>query len=200
MMQRLKLLGLMAVLSLGQYVWAGGENAQCCAVVRAQLLALRLQMGGTLPEYHQLREEAFELGLQSNAVFQAMSRTVKGSWAEVLDGLGAITTNQTERLVVLYAGVEVGETNFIAKISQVADMVLSDKVTLAELKFYKTQCGIADHHAASSLVRRYQEVSISNLIMKLNAAGACPQGVSHIFSGEAKELYLDAVHDGLVGP
>lgn len=117
-----------------------------------------------------------------------------------LSDMDSITTNHNERLIVIYAGVGLGETNFLVRINQMADFVLSNKVSLTELRFYKVQCGISDHHATSSLIRRYQEPSISNLIMKLNAVGAYPQGVSDIFSGEAKELYLDAVHDGVIAP
>ena len=111
-----------------------------------------------------------------------------------------ISTNQSERLIVMASGVVMGEERYLACISSVADMVLSNKLTSSELRFYKMRCSILDHRATSSLVRRYQEPAISNLIMKLHAAGAYPQGVSDIFSGEAKEFYLDAVHDGLIAP
>ena len=123
-----------------------------------------------------------------------MARMVADEWPCALADMDSITTNLNERLMVVYAGVGGGETNFLVRISQMADFVLSNKVSLAELRFYKTQCGLFDHHATSSLIRRYQEPAISNLIMKLYAAGAYPQGVSDIFSGEAKESYLDAVH------
>lgn len=140
------------------------------------------------------------LNVQTNVDFENLSRIVANRWGEVLSLMPEISTNQAERLVVVAAGVGVGETNFLARIGQMADMALSNRVSAAELRFYKTQCSIADHHAVSSLVRRYQEPPISNLIMKLNAAGAYPQGVSRIFSGEAYEFDLDAVHDGLVEP
>ena len=157
-------------------------------------------MGGNIPEYHQLRNEVHELGLSSNATFQAMARMVADEWPCALADMDSITTNRNERLMVIYAGVGAGETNFLVRIDQMADFVLSNKVSLAELRFYKTQCGMFDHQATSSLIRRYQEPPISNLIMKLNAVGVYPQGVSDIFSGEAKELYLDAVHDGVISP
>lgn len=200
MAQQIKLCGFVVALTMVWGVLAAIDQTQVCPRVQEDLATLRQQMGGSLPEYYQLREEVHELGLKSNLTFQALSQFVVNNWANVLGGMDAITTNKNERLFVLYAGVVIGETNFLSRISQIADSALSNKVSLAELRFYKTQCSISDHYAASSLIRRYQEPSISNLIMKLNAAGAYPQGVSEIFSGEAKELYLDAVHDGLIGP
>lgn len=140
------------------------------------------------------------LNIQTNADFESLSRIVSTSWGDVLNLMPEISTNQAERLIVVAAGVVVGETNFLTRVDQMADMVLSNKISSVELRFYKTQYSISDHYAVSVLVRRYQEPSISNLIMKLNTAGAYPQGVSHIFNGAAKELYLDAVHDGLIGP
>ena len=140
------------------------------------------------------------LGLFTNSAFARLSDVVTNRWPEVLAEMPAISTNQAERLIVLASGTVTGEERFLLNVNTVADMVLSNKLTSAELQFYETRCSIADHHAASSLIRRYQEPPISNLIMKLNAAGAYPRGVSDIFSGEARELYLDAVHDGVIGP
>ena len=54
------------------------------------------------------------------------------------------------------------------------------------------------HSATSALVRRYDEPSISNLIMKVNAAGGISGGVADIFSGEEKRGYEDAVREGLI--
>ena len=140
------------------------------------------------------------LNMQTNVDFGTLSQIVTNRWDDILGIMPEISTNQAARLVVLAAGAGAGEADFLARIEKITDMVFSNKISSAELRFYKTQCGIIDHHAASSLVRRHQEAPISNLIMKLNAAGAYPQGVSSIFSGEEKELYLDAVHDGLIGP
>ena len=200
MTRSMKLSGSLIVMTFGVCVlaypclsWDGGA-------VREKLSLLKRQMGGDIPEYHQLRNEVHEFGLSSNATFRAMAQMVAAEWPCALANMDSITTNLNERLMVVYAGVGGGETNFLVRISQMADFVLSNKVSLAELRFYKTQCGIFDHHATSSLIRRYQEPAISNLIMKLHTAGAYPQGVSDIFSGEAKESYLDAVHDGLIAP
>ena len=200
MMRSIKLLDSLIVLALGVCIFACPCRAWDGEAVREKLSLLKRQMGGNIPEYHQLRNEVHELGLSSNATFQAMAQIVAGEWPCALADMDSITTNQNERLMVIYAGVGAGETNFLERIGQMADFVLSNKVSLAELRFYKTQCGIFDHQATSSLVRRYQEPAISNLIMKLNAVGVYPQGVSDIFSGEAKELYLDAVHDGVIAP
>lgn len=200
MIRSTKLFGSLIVLALGGCILAYPCRAWDGDAVREKLSLLKQQMGGNIPEYHQLRNEVHELGLSSNSTFQAMAQIVAGEWPCALADMDSITTNQNERLMVIYAGVGVGETNFLERIGQMADFVLSNKVSLAELRFYKTQCGIFDHQATSSLVRRYQEPAISNLIMKLNAVGVYPQGVSDIFSGEAKELYLDAVHDGVIAP
>ena len=112
----------------------------------------------------------------------------------------AVTSNANDRLIVLAASIKPSEADFLSKLDALADLVLSNKVDQAELRWYRSECAIVDHYAASSLVRRYQEPAISNLIMKLSSAGVYSQGVSRIFSGEEKELYLDAVHDGLIGP
>ena len=141
-----------------------------------------------------------ELNVWTNSDFRSLSQSVTNNWKEVLSLMPEVSTNQSERLIIMAAGVVRGEDQFLARIESLADAVLSNKVNVTEFRFYKTQCAIVDHYAASSLVRRYQEPAISNLIMKLSSAGVYSQGVSRIFSGEEKELYLDAVHDGLIGP
>ena len=184
----------------GLSILANPAGLSYCEDVRRQLMSLKQQLGDSLSDYRQLREEIHELGLITNSTFVTMSQYVSANWTNVIAGIDLITTNSNERLLVLYAGVGAGETNFLSRIDCLADMVSSNSVSLAELRFYKTQCAIVDHSAANSLIVRYQEPAISNLIMKLNAVGIYPQGVSDIFSGEAKELYLDAVNDGLIGP
>lgn len=149
---------------------------------------------------HYLSNEWEFVNLGTNEFFIALSRAVSNDWSVALACLPNVSTNDSERMMIVAAGTIAGESNFLARIDVAADMVLSNKLTSSELVFYRTQCSIADHYAASSLVRRYHEPAISNLIMKLNAAGCYPRGVSDIFSGDAKELYLDAVHDGLIGP
>lgn len=138
--------------------------------------------------------------IATNSDFIQLSQIVTNHWNEMLAEMPRISTNQAERIILMASGVVTGEEKFLSCVSLAADMVLSNKLTLAELKFYTMRCSIADHHAVSSLVRRYQEPAISNLIMKLYAVGKYPNGVSHIFSGQAKEDYLDAVNDGLIGP
>lgn len=195
---RVKACGLLIVLIVQLCVQAESVLTGGCECVRERLSILEHQMGNAFPEYRQIIEDADGLGLSSNATFLTMSQLITENWTNVLAGLDAISTNLNERLIVLYAGVGVGETNFLARIDCLADMALSNRVSLSELRFYKTQCSIVDHYAASSLVRRYQEPAISNLIMKLDAAGLYPRGVSDILSGEAKLLYEDAVREGLI--
>lgn len=179
---------------------ARGESQELVAQVRQPLLEVMDGMGRNRLRPLLLLNDWGRLGVVTNAAFVNLSHVVTNRWNEVLAAMPEIAKDQAERLVVMGAGVVVGEERYLGCVSAVADMVMSNKLTVTELQFYRTQCSLADHYAASSLVRRYQEPAVSNLIMKLNAAGAYPQGVSHIFSGEEKELYLDAVHDGLVGP
>ena len=153
MTRSMKLSGSLIVMTFGVCVLAYPCLAWDGGAVREKLSLLKQQMGGYIPEYHQLRNEVHELGLSSNATFLAMARMVADEWPCALADMDSITTNLNERLMVVYAGVGGGETNFLVRISQMADFVLSNKVSLAELRFYKTQCGIFDHHATSSLIR-----------------------------------------------
>ena len=171
------------------------------------VMSVRQPLSDVMDSYERSRLRPFlllnewdELNVVTNPAFTRLSQTVTNCWDEVLAVMPEISTNQSERLIVMASGVVMGEERYLACISSVADMVLSNKLTSSELRFYKMRCSILDHRATSSLVRRYQEPAISNLIMKLHAAGAYPQGVSDIFSGEAKEFYLDSVHDGLIAP
>ena len=179
---------------------AHGVSQDLVAQVRQPLLEVMDGLGRNRLRPLLLLNDWGGLGVVTNAAFVNLSRVVTNRWNEVLAAMPEIATDQAERLVVMGAGVVVGEERYLGSVSAVADMVMSNKLTVTELQFYRTQCSIADHYAASSLARRFQEPAVSNLIMKLEAAGAYQQGVSHIFSGEGKELYLDAVHEGLVGP
>lgn len=198
MNSRTKACGLLTALIVGLYALADPVLADECESVRERLSDLVHQMGYEFPDYRQIKEDADGLNLSTNVTFLIMSQLITENWTNVIARLDTISTNYNERLLVLYAGVGIGERNFLARIDYLSDMALSNKVSLAELRFYKTQCGIVDHYAASSLVRRYQEPAISNLIMKLDAVGVYPRGVSRIFSGEAKLLYEDAVREGLI--
>lgn len=180
--------------------FALGDNSELLSNVRRPLSRIVENYGTNRLRPLVIVNDWEGLNIQTNVDFENLSQIVTTSWDEVLSLMSEISTSQAERLIVVAAGVGVGETNFLSRVEKMADMVLSNKVSAAELRFYKTQCSIVDHHAVSALVRRYQEPPISNLIIKLNRAGAYPQGVSQIFNGEAKEFYLDAVHDGLIGP
>ena len=192
---------MLLMLAIGLFfAVAFGESHELATNVRQPLLEIMDSYGRDELRPIILLNDWQGFNMTTNASFARLSQLVTNRWEEVLYTMPEISTNEAERLIVMASGVVRGEDRFISCIISVADMVLSNKLTSAELRFYKTRCSIADHYAASSLVRRYQEPAISNLIMKLNAAGCYPQGVSDIFSGDAKELYLDAVHDGLVGP
>ena len=177
-----------------------GESQSIVTSVRQPLYDIVECCGRSRLRSFLLLNEWDDLNIATNSAFARLSQFVTNHWDEVLAAMPEISTNQSERLVVMASGVVSGEDRYLACISSVADMVLSNKLTSAELLFYKTRCGIADHRTTSSLVRRYQDPAISNLIMKIYAAGGYPQGVSDIFSGDANEFYLDAVHDGLIGP
>lgn len=174
-----------------------GDGAELLPSLRAQLSRVVNAYGYTQLRPLLILNDWNGMNVWTNNDFRGLSRSVTNHWDEVLSMLPEISTNQSERLIVMAAGVVQGEQRFLSCVESVANAALSNKVNAIELRFYKSQCSFADPSAVSSLVRRYQEPAISNLIMKMSSAGAYPQGVGRIFSGEEKELYLDAVHDGL---
>lgn len=100
--------------------------------------------------------------------------------------------------MIIAASAVNNEADYLARIDFLADLVLSNRVSSIELTYFENRCADVSHFAASALVRRYNEPAISNLIMKVNAAGGISGGVSDIFSGEENRWYENAVREGLI--
>jgi len=153
--------------------------------------------GGRFPQSILILEDWQGTGILTNGHFRLLQGAASNQWQSVWASLNCLT-NSDDRLVVIAAGAANNEADYLARISFLADMVLSNKVSSVELRYFVNRCSDVNHFVASTLVRRYDEPSVSNLIMKVNAAGGFPGGVSDIFSGEDKRWYENAVREGLI--
>lgn len=196
-MKIMKIVMLLVVLS---NCIAFGDNQEFVARIRQPLSRIVDEYGDDRLRLLMILNDWGGLNMQTNTDFRHLSQVVTNSWSDVLYMMPELSTNQSERLIVMAAGTVTGEQRYLYSVETAADMVLSNKINAAELRFFINRCTIADHRAVSTLLFRYQEPAISNLIMKLHSAGAYPQGVKDIFTGEEKESYLDALHDGMIGP
>lgn len=167
-------------------------------LVKGELDALYRDIPSHQTDIRYLREEG--VCFRSNDHFKAIATILSNGWRDVWWNLPDISSNANDRLIVLAASIKPSESDFLSKLDILADLVLSNKVSQSEFKWYWSEYAIVDHFSGSAMVRRYAESSVSNLIMKVQAAGCFPRGVRDIFNGEAKEFYEDAVHDGLIGP
>lgn len=149
--------------------------------------------------YYQLREGWEDFGITSNADFIALRQCMSTNWTNAIRNLSEISTNRCVRLVVIASMAEGGVTNFLSRVDEMTNLVISNRVDVGELRFFRQRCYDVDPDAASVLVREYQDPAISNLIMKIFRAGGFPSGVNSIFDGTSKALYEDMSSDGLTG-
>ncbi len=165
--------------------------------IRSELLALRSQANISADSYYEFIEDWKSENVTTNAGFIALEQAVNSNWRAVLSGIAEVTTNREDRLVLMAALSCSGETNFLQRIDAVADMVISNQLTLGEMFFFENRCYGRDHFAASVLVRRCHEPAVSNLIRKVETAGGYPDGTDNLFNGEAKRSYEAGVESGL---
>jgi len=165
--------------------------------VRSTLSSLRADYGARFPRAGLIREDWNGTRIATNRYFCALQGVVTNQWRDVLSCLPGVT-NQDDRLIVIAAGAANSESDYLARIDTMADMVLSNKVSTFELIYFRNRCSAANHYAESVFLRRYNENAISNLIMKVKVAGGLPEDVSEIFSGEGKRWYETAVREGLI--
>ena len=189
---------LMLALGVSQAM-AGEPGANLAMRVKEELDVLRQDVPTRQVDIRSLREDG--ICFQSNVHFRAIATMLSNGWQEVWSDLPEVLSNANDRLIVLAASIKPSESDFLSKIDALADLVLSNKVSRSELTWYWSEYALTDHHSASALIRRYAEPSVSNLVLKLDAAN-CLDGHNKtaIFSGEEKSDYEDAVHDGLIGP
>lgn len=167
--------------------------------VRVKAEAALEGLGVNAPTYHQLREGWEDFGITSNADFIALRQCMSTNWTDAIRNLSEISTNRCVRLVVIASMAEGGVTNFLSRVDEMTNLVISNRVDMGEFRFFRQRCYDVDPDAASVLVREYQDPAISNLIMKIFRAGGFPSGVNSIFDGTSKTLYEDMSADGLTG-
>lgn len=167
--------------------------------VVASLREIREDYGGRFPRSGMIREDWRETRIETNESFRTLRCGVTNQWNAALQQLLCVT-NQDDRLIVMAACAAHTEEEYINRVGYLAAMAISNQLSTVEFQFFKNRCAVANHFAASVLVRRYNEPMISNLIMKVNSAGGFPSGVDSIFTGEEKQLYEEAVEEGMVGP
>ena len=182
-------------------VWSVYATAATNVVeeVNSILRALRSDYGQerNFPSSIQIREDWNGTGMSANRHFNSLRNFASNHWQNVLVNLNCFT-NQDDRLIVIAACAVTNEADYLARIDCLADMVLSNRAATVELTYFENRSADISHFAASALVRRYNEPSISNLIMKVNSAGGISGGVADIFSGEEKRWYESAVREGLI--
>jgi len=161
--------------------------------------SMRDDYGRRFPREGQIREGWNETMLSTNVHFRLLQDVVTNRWRESLDTLPSIT-NQGDRLIVMAAGAAKSEADYIERIGVISDKALSNQVSTAELIYYENRCYSANYQLENVFLSRYGEPAISNLILKVNAAGGIPSGVEPIFSGDEKRDYDAAVRSGLIGP
>lgn len=163
------------------------------------LRTLRFDYGQArgFPSSIQIREDWNGVGISANRHFNSLRNFASNHWQNILANLNCFT-NQNDRLIIIAACAANNEADYLARIGCLSGMVLSNRATTVELTYFENRSADISHFAASALVRRYNEPSISNLIMKVNAAGGISGGVADIFSGEEKQWYEDAVREGLI--
>lgn len=189
---------LILALGVGRAV-AGTVSTNLAMRVQEELDALHQDVPARHTDIRCLREEG--VCFRTNFHFKAIAEILSNGWQEAWGNLPEVAPNANDRLIVLAASIKSTEGDFLAKIDALADLVLSNEVSRSEFSWYWSEYAIADHHSASAMFRRYAESSVSNLVLKLDAAN-CLGGhnKTDIFCGKEKSDYEDAVHDGLIGP
>jgi len=165
-------------------------SPECCAVdaMRAKLAEYRQSAQTMYPDSNEVFVDWVDTGLATVSGFTSIREVSTNNWKDVVGCLSDVTSNKVERFVVLAAGVAETASEYTNRIDVLAECVLSNRISQVELRFYKVNCARAHPAATRVLIRDFDIPCVSNLIMKLYAAGGYPEGVSDIFSGAARRL------------
>jgi len=165
-------------------------SAKCdtLEILGARLQLYRQVLHSEYPRAGEIIADWDDTGLAQVSGFSSVREVVTNDWENVIGNMESVTSNRSERLILLAAGIAATPQEYTNRIDTLAGCVISNKVTLVEMRFYMTNCAKTNRQTADCLISDCEESAVSNLIMKLNRAGVYPEGVSHIFSGEAKRL------------
>ena len=172
---------------------APAANTNIASTIRAQFDNVYANMPPQYMMHGVLVENIDELYKES--AYSSFADSVTNDWREILANLGQIATNEVERLLIIGVGLHYDEDFYLDYCSVLCDMHTNGLITAEELLN-----GRASHRydLNSSLIRRYQEPKVIEIVNKLKLA--MPQQTNYwnsVLSGAAYTNYLEEVAAGL---
>ena len=128
-------------------------------------------------------------GLSVNREYVLLSTLVSNDYKNVFANVGAVATNDVERLLVFGAGWQFGEAFYLDCLDELVDLGMRGKVSTNEIYWYRT--GSWQSKLINCLRVRYKEPRITNIIHKLMRLEPNRKAYyEQILSGESYTNYL----------
>ena len=128
--------------------------------------------------------------------YRALALQVSNDWQNILGSLGTITTNQTERRLILGTGFQYGWEFHLPFLTRVADQCLAGHISTNDviwLEGYSTKPGLIDQ-----FYYRNHEPAVSNLVMKLMSIDGMTNRWMEVLSESAAQRVQEYISGGIL--
>ncbi len=132
----------------------------------------------------------------TNASYQSLSQIVSNDWQNIIGSLGTITTNQTERRLILGTGFQYGWDFHVPFLSRVADECIAGNISTNDvtwLEGYSTKPGLIDQ-----FYYRHSEPAVSNLVLKLMSIDGMTNHWMEVLSEDATQRVQEYISAGIL--
>lgn len=140
-----------------------------------------------------------EIGGQSvcrHPSYQVLARIVSNDWQNVIEHIGNIATNQTERYLLLAAGFQYGWDFHLPFFNKVVDECLAGNISSNEVAWfeaYSTKPGLVDQ-----LYYRNTDPAVTNLLHKLIQVDGDTNRWMSIMAPDAQEKVQEYIDAGIL--
>ena len=130
------------------------------------------------------------------ASYRHLAQIVSNDWQNILGSLGTITTNQTERRLILGTGFQYGWDFHLPFLTRVADQCLAGHISTNDviwLEGYSTKPGLIDQ-----FYYRNHEPAVSNLVIKLMSIDGMTNHWMEVLSENAAQRVQEYISAGIL--
>jgi hypothetical protein len=128
--------------------------------------------------------------------YQSLAAMVSNDWRNVIESIGTIATNQTERCLLLGVGFQYGWDFHLPFFTKVADECLAGNISSNEVSWfeaYSTKPGLVDQ-----LYYRNTEPAVTNLLHKMVQITGATNVWTSIMSTNAHQKVQEYIDAGIL--
>lgn len=146
----------------------------------------------------------FEVGEQHEAgvpslAYAPLVQAMSNQWCVVLSNMTSYATSRVERVLLQNTGWFLSQDDYIGYLDVLAGKVENGEIDRDELSCF-LKGSWTNHRISSVVYRRYQDVNVSNLILRIQSLGIATNWCTSVLSGHALQKYEFAIEHGIIEP